>query len=1607
MLKRITILLTLTAVWSVCYAQTTVNRYRYWLDNATPTTVEHNTGSAVALQPDISAQQTGMHFIYFQAHNTAGKWGKVHKYMYYIAPPTGDAAASDLGTCEYWIDDNFAERTTRQAQNMEMISIDVSQLSTGVHYFNYRAQNKQGEWGELTRKLFLFAPLKGSSPVSHYEVWIDNDYDGTQQGGEITGSAVALDYDVSQLSTGCHFLFFRARNARGEWGKLHRYLFYIAHPSSTAEVADLGTCEYWLDDDYAGRTIGKANTFETLSLDISHLSTGVHFFNYRAQNVQGEWGELTRKLFMYAPVEQAAPVDFYEAWIDDNYEGTKKSGSVTGEAVSLDFDLSAMREGCHFLYFRARNTEGGWGKLQKYLFYIAPTTSTTTSSPLGNCEYWLDDEFAGRTTAKANALENLSINISHLKQGLHYFNYRAQNTQGEWGEVTRKFFYVVDKYAVKGDPITAYRYTMNEQTVTKKITATTTYENTVVVPMPKNLLGWAAVDDSCRFAFDDVQNKVTMKRNVECLFAMQFQNKGGNWSAPIDTTFVVADSVIYTIDPLNMNGSVSYNKLQKGDYRAFKMQFDKDGIYYLRSTQDCRLMLFDAASGACIANLESYELKTTYGAELTAGTYYGIIYNTVTDEDNTDSKLTVRLMLTADAEVPEPVIAYDKGTVSISCELSEAKIYYTIDGSDPLTSATRQQYTQPFVVDGNAVIKAVAEYEGYNPSAVVTYTVDGLIVRRPMIQYADGQVSITCETPNSTIWYTTDGTDPNTSATRRQYSAPFTMTGNGVIKAVAERTGYEPSPMVELVINSYVVENPTISLDGYDVTIECATTGATIWYTTDDTDPQISSTRKTYVAPFTIPGNTVIKYYATLAGYTQSEVMTYSIEHFKVALPVIEDTDGEIAIRCETPNATIWYTTDGSDPANSSTRKVYIAPFNVEGDMMIKAVGMLDYHRNSDVAQYLRSGYTVAAPVITFNRTDYLVTIKSETSQAEIWYTLDDSDPTTSTTRKKYEAPFELKHNAVVKAVGQCKGYVTSAVSTYVIDNLRVEAPTVSYEGNVLTIQCGTAGATIYYEIGNAVNPATSAVYTEPITLKDNRTVYVVATLEGFETSEVTMFTPTNFTCEPVSIRYDGRTITMETPTTGASIRYTTDGTEPSEESTEYRDPVTLDGLCTVKAMVTKGYTNKSSTVIYEVPAYYNEGKTYVAKAGQLTKAYEWCDMQAVSDMHIVGTINAADLATIKSIASLQHLNLSEAAVESEQLPDEAFAGMKLISLSTPLKLQKVGAQLLNGVATIGAVEWNANIPVPEDIFGGVQHPNLLLYVKQRSYADDKLCRNIVVNDYADKIVLSDEKEYSNFYCPRAFTAGSIRYSHIYSMETKIGECQGWEAISLPFDVQNIQHVRQGAIAPFLENNEEKKPFWLYHLSGHFTSASGLEANTPYIICMPNSEDYAEDYILGGEVSFSSENVIVPRSGEMVIGEQGYFQFKPNYQHIAANDTLMTLNIHEAYENYLPGSVFVANHRDAKPFEAYITSDRKLSKGMIFDIDGSVSAIEDLTALRAQDVYSEHGILYINVRSNCSLNLYSADGRLVRVLQLHGGLNEIRGLVEGVYVVKGMKIIIK
>lgn len=239
---------------------------------------------------------------------------------------------------------------------------------------------------------------------------------------------------------------------------------------------------------------------------------------------------------------------------------------------------------------------------------------------------------------------------------------------------------------------------------------------------------------------------------------------------------------------------------------------------------------------------------------------------------------------------------------------------------------------------------------------------------------------------------------------------------------------------------------------------------------------------------------------------------------------------------------------------------------------------------------------TCATPTFTIADGTYyeeqVVHIICLTQDAEVRFTLDGSTPTKNSTL--YILPLNLSTSAYIKAKAFKKDYNSSQVSSayYEIFLNKVmppfsNPPAGEYElPQTVSLSCPTEGATIYYSFNYANLETNSHVYSEPLHITIPTVISVIAKKEGMTDSFVQCIaynihqpqvaTPvmsygSGTYMSPIYVR-----ITCDLY--NAAIYYTTDGTEPTTESTLYSNPILIDESLTLKAKAYKEYYTDSET---------------------------------------------------------------------------------------------------------------------------------------------------------------------------------------------------------------------------------------------------------------------------------------------------------------------------------------------------------------------------------------------------------------------------------------------
>ena len=172
-----------------------------------------------------------------------------------------------------------------------------------------------------------------------------------------------------------------------------------------------------------------------------------------------------------------------------------------------------------------------------------------------------------------------------------------------------------------------------------------------------------------------------------------------------------------------------------------------------------------------------------------------------------------------------------------------------------------------------------------------------------------------------------------------------------------------------------VAATPTFSLatgtytPGQSVTISDTTPDATIYYTTNGTAP--ATTSSTYAGAITVSSTETLEAIAAATGYTNSAVASaaYTIATNHAATPTFSDTPGAytttqtVSISDATSNAIIYYTTNGTVPATTSS--IYAGAITVSSTETLEAIAAAAGYTNSAVAT---GAYTITlsnpAPVI-------------------------------------------------------------------------------------------------------------------------------------------------------------------------------------------------------------------------------------------------------------------------------------------------------------------------------------------------------------------------------------------------------------------------------------------------------------------------------------------------------------------------------------------------------------------------------------------------------------------------------------------------------------------
>jgi hypothetical protein len=534
--------------------------------------------------------------------------------------------------------------------------------------------------------------------------------------------------------------------------------------------------------------------------------------------------------------------------------------------------------------------------------------------------------------------------------------------------------------------------------------------------------------------------------------------------------------------------------------------------------------------------------------------------------------------------LPAPTFSPLAGTysspqsVTINDQTPGTTIYYTTNGIAPTASSS--VYSSAITVSASETVQAIAVETGYanSPTATASYTISAALPAPTFSPvtgtYSSSQsVTISDQTPGTTIYYTTNGTMPTTSS--NVYSSAITVGASETLQAIAVESGYNNSPVASSVYtitsggntyinyptgqfsasSLYLNNGPTVTPGGIlQITDGGQGESRSAWFTTE---VPIQS----FITDFTFQ-----QINATADG------MTFTIQGQGAGS--LGNGGGGLGYQGIPTSAAIKF-----DLFNNGSEGIDSTGLYINGAApTIPAVNL------SSTGINLHSGDIMHAN-ITYDGTNLTMTLTDTATSATVTETFPANLP-----------GLVGGNTAYVGFTGGTGGSTaTQNILSWTFTSLTqppAAAPTFSPAAGsytspqTVTISDTTPSVAIYYTTNGTVPTTSSNVYISPISVSTSETLQAIAVEAGYTNSGVSAasYTISQTLPAPVISLAAGvygtpQSVTISDAIAGTTIYYTTDGTVPTASSAIYNKAITVNASEVLQAIaIESGYTNSSVT---------------------------------------------------------------------------------------------------------------------------------------------------------------------------------------------------------------------------------------------------------------------------------------------------------------------------------------------------------------------------------------------------------------------------------------------
>lgn len=477
---------------------------------------------------------------------------------------------------------------------------------------------------------------------------------------------------------------------------------------------------------------------------------------------------------------------------------------------------------------------------------------------------------------------------------------------------------------------------------------------------------------------------------------------GVDYATNLTGTLTGADAQTFSAGDITISFAQGAGQTNNSNVNGAQVRWYKGDTMYLEPSNGATI------TKVVINAVSSYapQLTASTGTVVTEGTTITWTGSTNTTlaltSDAAQTRFTVVTITYAQGEAPAvaaPKISCANNTVSIECVTDGAEIYYTTDGNAPSKASTK--YTAPFAITANTVVKAIA-YVDADASAVTTYNAvyEGSYAGFEAFVAAgtgtEGTVNgpITAVYQNGSYLYVVDSNN-YPMLVYGSVSATDLANGDKIANVKGKYSPYNGLPELTNPVLGEVTKGGSTAIEPEVIAAEEVATDMVNMYV-EFTDMLIAAEGTNYTmsdetgsialynrfsgitmptdldATYTVRG--FVSIYGTTIQIYPTEFIQSGVAIERAETPTFNPAGGaveagtKVAITTATEGATIFYTTDGTEPTIESTE--YTGEIEITAAMTIKAIAVKEGLNNSVVAT---ASYTIVDPnatEATFDFTD-------------------------------------------------------------------------------------------------------------------------------------------------------------------------------------------------------------------------------------------------------------------------------------------------------------------------------------------------------------------------------------------------------------------------------------------------------------------------------------------------------------------------------------------------------------------------------------------------------------------------------------------------------------